>query len=86
MKDQLKVFSCNSNPTLAKAICEHLGTELSPLEISRFSNDNLFVQIQSNVRERDVFIVQSFTQPVSDHIMELLIAIDAFGQVLQHGG
>lgn len=77
MKDQLKVFSCNSNPTLAKAICEHLGTELSPLEISRFSNDNLFVQIQSNVRERDVFIVQSFTQPVSDHIMELLIAIDA---------
>lgn len=77
MKDQLKVFSCNSNPALANKICEHLGIELSPMEISRFSNDNLFVQIQSNVRERDVFVVQSFTHPVSDHIMELLIAIDA---------
>jgi ribose-phosphate pyrophosphokinase len=75
--DQLKVFSCNSNPALANEICQHLGVELSPMEISRFSNDNLFVQIQTNVRERDVFIVQSFTQPVSDHIMELMIAIDA---------
>jgi ribose-phosphate pyrophosphokinase len=77
VNDQLKIFSCNSNPVLARKICAHLGIELSPLEISRFSNDNLFVQIQTNVRERDIFIIQAFTQPVSDHIMELMIAIDA---------
>lgn len=77
MNDQLKVFSGQSNPALARDICDHLGIDLSPMEVSRFSNDNLFVQIQTNVRERDVFIVQSFTQPVSDHIMEMMIAIDA---------
>lgn len=77
MKDVLKIFSGNSNRPLAESICAELGLALSPMSISRFSNDNLFVQIEENVRERDVFIVQSFTQPVSNHIMELMIAIDA---------
>lgn len=77
MNDDLKIFCGNSNPALADAICEHLDMERSPMEISRFSNDNLFVQIQDNVRERDVFLVQSFTHPVSDHLMEMMIAIDA---------
>lgn len=77
MKDQLKVFAGNSNTTLAQEICDRLGIHLSPLSISRFSNDNLFVKIQENVRERDVFVVQSFTEPVNDHIMELLIILDA---------
>ncbi|AJQ93267.1 ribose-phosphate diphosphokinase [Gynuella sunshinyii] len=77
MKNALKIFSGHSNPTIAHEICHHLGIALSPMEISRFSNDNLHVQILENVRERDVFIVQSFTHPVSDHIMELMIAIDA---------
>ncbi len=54
-----------------------LDNPLSPVEISRFSNDNLHVQVQDNVRERDVFVVQSFTTPVSDHIMELMIMLDA---------
>jgi ribose-phosphate pyrophosphokinase len=77
MKDELRVFACSSHQALAQAICARLGIELSPLEIARFSNDNLHVQIQANVRERDVFVVQSFTAPVSDHIMELLITLDA---------
>jgi ribose-phosphate pyrophosphokinase len=77
MKDDLKVFAGNSNPGLAHEICSHIGIAPSRLEISRFSNDNLFVQIRENVRERDVFVVQSFTQPVSDHIMELMIILDA---------
>lgn len=77
VNDQLKIFSGNSNRALAQEICEHLRLELSPLSISRFSNDNLFVQIEENVRERDVFVVQSFTEPVSEHIMELLIILDA---------
>jgi len=73
----LKIFSCNSNEPLASEICNRLGMPLSQLEISRFSNDNLHVQILENVRERDVFVIQSFTEPVSHHIMELLITLDA---------
>lgn len=77
MNDALRIFACNSNRALAGEICEQLGMRLSPLDISRFSNDNLRVQVLDNVRERDVFVVQSFTEPVSEHIMELLITLDA---------
>lgn len=77
MHRELKVFSGNSNKRLAKEICRNLDIPLSKLEISRFSNDNLFVQVQENVREKDVFVVQSFSRPVSSHIMELLITLDA---------
>jgi ribose-phosphate pyrophosphokinase len=73
----LKIFACNSNEPLAREICSRLGMPLSQLEVSRFSNDNLHVQILENVRERDVFVVQSFTESVSHHIMELLITLDA---------
>jgi ribose-phosphate pyrophosphokinase len=75
--ERLCIFTGNANAALANEICTYLGIELSPLEISRFSNDNLFVQVLTNVRERDVFVVQSFTQPVGDHIMELFIIMDA---------
>lgn len=75
--DRLRVFAGNANPQLAAAICDTLGIELSPLDISRFSNDNLFVRVLANVRERDVFVIQSFTEPVSNHIMELFIIMDA---------
>lgn len=74
---KLRVFSGNSNLPLAKEICDRIGIGLSPLEISRFSNDNHFVRVLTNVRERDVFVVQSFTEPVSNHIMELFIIMDA---------
>lgn len=77
MKDALRIFSCSSNRALTDEICACLGLQPSPLEVSRFSNDNLHVQIQTNVRERDVFVVQSLTAPVSYHIMELLITLDA---------
>jgi ribose-phosphate pyrophosphokinase len=77
MNDALRIFACSSNRPLAAEICAHLGLQLGSLEISRFSNDNLRVQVGENVRERDVFVVQSFTEPVSDHVMELLITLDA---------
>ncbi len=77
MNDELRIFACNSNRRLAADICRCLGLRLGALEIARFSNDNLHVQIRENVRERDVFVVQSFTHPVSEHIMELLITLDA---------
>lgn len=75
--DELCIFSGSSNLNLAEEMCINLGMELSPLEISRFSNDNLFVKIRRNVRERDVFVVQSFSEPVNDHIVELFIIMDA---------
>ena len=77
MNDELRIFACRSNPDLAEEICACLGIERSSLTISRFSNDNLSVQIDENVRERDVFVVQAFTEPASDRILELLITLDA---------
>ena len=77
MNDELRIFACGSNRPLAEEVCRRLGIKLSPLEVSRFSNDNLHVQIKENVRERDVFVLQSFTESVSHHIMELLITLDA---------
>ena len=75
--ERLCVFSGNANRALAEEMCAVLGIGLSPLEIARFSNDNLSVRVLTNVRERDVFVVQPFTQPVSDHILELFIIMDA---------
>ncbi|MFO7645456.1 MAG: ribose-phosphate pyrophosphokinase [Desulfosarcina sp.] len=77
MSSDLKVFCGSANSRLAESISQALGTGLSQLSVSRFSNDNLFVQIQENVREKDVFVIQSFTAPVSDTIMELFIILDA---------
>lgn len=77
MDEQLRVFACNSNVALAQEICDSLDIGLSKLTITRFSNDNLFVQVLENVRERDVFVLQSCTQPVSDNLMELMITLDA---------
>jgi ribose-phosphate pyrophosphokinase len=77
MTDSLRIFAGSSNRYLAEAICNHLSLPLGRLDISRFSNDNLSVQVGENVRERDAFVVQSFTPPVSHHVMELLITLDA---------
>lgn len=77
MPSDLKIFTGSANPRLAGAICQTLGCPLSRLAVSRFSNDNLFVQIKDNVRETDVFVVQPFTAPASDTIMELFIIMDA---------
>jgi ribose-phosphate pyrophosphokinase len=75
--DELKVFSGNAHPGLAKAITDYLGLPLGKCEVMQFSNENTFVRILENVRERDTFIVQPFSSPVNSHVMELLIMIDA---------
>ncbi|HHW64540.1 MAG TPA: ribose-phosphate pyrophosphokinase [Rhodocyclaceae bacterium] len=77
IKHGLQIFACNASRELASDISQRLGMRPGQLEISRFSNDNVRVQVQENVRERDVFVLQSFTEPVSEHIMELLITLDA---------
>jgi ribose-phosphate pyrophosphokinase len=78
MRGELDIYTGNANPTLASAIARTLGRELAKAEVFAFSNENIFVRILENARERDVFIVQPTCRPVSDSIMELLIMIDAF--------
>ena len=74
---QIIVFSGSAHPDLAREICRHLGIELSPASIRRFSNDCLEAQLLANCRERDVFIVQPLVPPVQEHLMELLLMLDA---------
>ena len=78
MYSDLAIFSGRSHPQLAQSICTHLEMPLGQCDIFEFSNENIFVQIQENVRSRDVFIVQSLCSPVNTNVMELLIMIDAF--------
>jgi len=75
--DELKVFSGNAHPALSKAITDYLGIPLGNCEVMQFTNENTFVRILENVRERDIFIVQPISSPVNSHLMELLIMIDA---------
>ena len=76
--DELKVFTGNAHPTLAQAICEYLKIPLGKAEVFEFRNENIFVRIQENVRERDVFVLQTLCTPVNKNLVELLIMIDAF--------
>ena len=73
----LRVFTGNAHPQLAADICGYLGISLGNCEVFKFSNDNTFVRILDNIRERDVYLVQPLSVPVNDNIMELLIMIDA---------
>ncbi len=75
--DELKVFTGTSHPGLAKRVTEYLGTPLGRAEVFQFSNENIFVRILENVRERDTFVIQPLSSPVSNNILELLIMIDA---------
>ncbi|MFQ5587968.1 MAG: ribose-phosphate diphosphokinase [Nitrospiria bacterium] len=74
---RLQLFSGNSNPTLAKEICDYLGLSLGLATVSTFSDGEIYVKVEENVRGNDVFVVQSMSDPVNTHIMELLILIDA---------
>src|ERR1051326_8545327 len=77
MRDRIQIFCGNGNPELALEICAYLGLPLGRVDIHRFSNENLFIQVLDNVRETDVFVVQPFSSPVHENIMELLIMMDA---------
>jgi len=76
--DELKVFTGNAHPSLAQEVCEYLGIPLGKAEIFEFSNENIFIRILENVRERDVFLIQPLSSPVNKNLVELLIMIDAF--------
>ncbi|MCH8861208.1 MAG: ribose-phosphate pyrophosphokinase [Proteobacteria bacterium] len=73
----MKVVAGNSNVPLAEAIADYLDISLTKTDIRRFSDQEVFVEIHENVRGEDVFVVQSTSFPANDHLMELLICIDA---------
>ncbi len=76
--DELKVFTGNAHPALAKSVCDHLGISLGKADVFEFSNENIFVNILELVRERDVYIIQPISSPVNKSLVELLIMLDAF--------
>jgi len=73
----ITVFSGSAHPAFAKEMCQILGIPLSPSRTTRFSNDCLQVQLRANCRRRDVYLVQPLTEPVQEHLMELLLMLDA---------
>jgi ribose-phosphate pyrophosphokinase len=74
---EISVFSGTAHPDLAAEICGHLGVPLQPSIVRRFANDCLEVQLQSNCRERDVFLIQPLAAPVQERLVELLLMLDA---------
>jgi ribose-phosphate pyrophosphokinase len=73
----MKLISGNSNQPLAKAMAKYLGLALTDASIRRFSDNEIFVEVQENVRGEDVFLIQSTSSPANDHLMEMMITLDA---------
>ncbi|MBI3505304.1 MAG: ribose-phosphate pyrophosphokinase [Proteobacteria bacterium] len=73
----MKILACNSNRTLAEAVGDYLDLPLTKANIRRFADQEVFVEILENVRGEDVFVLQSTSFPANDHLMELLVSIDA---------
>jgi len=77
MKNNLVLLSGNAHPDLAKAISSRIGVPLAEIDVFKFSDDEIFCKINTNIRKRDVYIIQPTCRPVNDHLMELLIIMDA---------
>ncbi|WP_440271287.1 ribose-phosphate diphosphokinase, partial [Duodenibacillus massiliensis] len=75
--DSLKVFSGNANPKLAHAVTQYLNIPLGRATVNRFSDGEVMVEINENVRGSDVFVLQSTCAPTNDNLMELMIMVDA---------
>ena len=73
----MKILSGNSNKELAQSISNYIGVKIANASIRKFADDEIFVEINENIRGEDVFIIQSTSYPANDHLMELLITIDA---------
>ena len=77
MPQGMAIFSGRANPALAAKVCLYIGVQPGCIEVSNFSDGEIYVQIKENVRGRDVFVVQPTCPPVNENLMELLIIIDA---------
>lgn len=81
---EMKIFAGSSNPELAQKICEDLGVELGQVTISHFADGEISARVEETVRGKDVYLIQSTSNPVNDHLMELLIIIDALKRASTH--
>jgi ribose-phosphate pyrophosphokinase len=77
VKDQLEVFTGNSNAALAREVCDHLNVKIGEAEVGRFPDGEVMVEVRENVRGGDCFVIQSTCSPPNDNLMELLLLIDA---------
>ncbi len=77
MSSRMMVFTGNANPALANAVAGHLNLPIGKAAVGRFSDDEIMVEIHENVRGKDVFIIQPTCRPTNDHLMELLVLVDA---------
>lgn len=77
ISDQLRIFSGSSNPGLAQRICNELGQPLGRIKLSRFKSGEIYCLYEESIRNCDVFLVQTFSHPINEHFMELLVMIDA---------
>ncbi|MCP4294796.1 MAG: ribose-phosphate pyrophosphokinase [Proteobacteria bacterium] len=77
MQAPLKIISGSSHPDFTREICDYLSSDLSDIETITFSNENMLVRVMENVREADIFVVQTSCPPVSDHIIEMFLLMDA---------
>ncbi|HLX38608.1 MAG TPA: ribose-phosphate diphosphokinase, partial [Candidatus Binataceae bacterium] len=76
-KDELEIFTGNSNPALAREISEHLGVRLCDADVGHFPDGEIMVEVRENVRGGDCFVIQSTCSPPNDNLMELLLLMDA---------
>lgn len=77
VSERLRIFAGNSNPILAERICSRLGKTLGKIKLSRFKSGEIYVHYEESIRNCDVFLVQSFSHPINESFMELLVMIDA---------
>lgn len=73
----MRIFTGNANPKLAEDVCRHLNVSMGRAVVNRFSDGEVFVEIMESVRGRDVFVLQSTCAPTNDHLMEILVMVDA---------
>ncbi|MBN2910670.1 ribose-phosphate diphosphokinase [Polycladomyces sp. WAk] len=76
-QSRLQLFTCNSNPGLAREIADHIGVPLGDAEVGKFSDGEIHVKLDESVRGSDVYVIQSTCHPVNQHLMELLVMVDA---------
>ena len=84
LNDNLKIFSGNSNPALAGAVCKYLGLPIGGAKISKFPDGEKLIRIEDDVRGRDCFVIQSTCRPVDEHLVELLIYLDCLRRASAH--
>ena len=78
VRDEVQIFAGNSNTALAQSVCKYLGVRMGAAEVKTFSDGEINVKIEDNVRGGDVFVIQSTCTPVNNHLMEMLLMLDAF--------